>query len=97
MAPTSTSSTPLGCRRWPCRHRTRAPRVPAPPRIGLVLGAGGAVGGAFHAGVLSTLADELGWDARTAEVVVGTSAGSATGAILRAGLSPDDLARRARG
>jgi predicted acylesterase/phospholipase RssA len=29
-------------------------------RVGLVLGAGGAVGGAFHAAVLAALADELG-------------------------------------
>ena len=65
-------------------------------RIGLVLGAGGAPGGAFHAGVLAALA-EYGWDARTAEVVVGTSAGSITGASLRAGLPPPDLLNRATG
>jgi len=64
-------------------------------RVGLVLGAGGVTGGAFHAGVLSALADVIGWDARTAEVVVGTSAGSLTGTILRAGLPPTDLAARA--
>ncbi|HTK15054.1 MAG TPA: patatin-like phospholipase family protein, partial [Acidimicrobiia bacterium] len=64
-------------------------------RIGLVLGAGGAVGHAFHAGVLAALADHTGWDARDAEVVVGTSAGSLVGALLRAGLSPADLAARA--
>ena len=33
----------------------------------------------------------------TAEVIVGTSAGSLTGAILRAGLPPTDLAARALG
>jgi NTE family protein len=65
------------------------------PRIGLVLGAGGAVGHAFHAGVLAALADDTGWDARDAEVVVGTSAGSLVGALLRAGLAPADLAARA--
>lgn len=65
-------------------------------RIGLVLGAGGAPGGAFHAGVLAALS-EYGWDARTAEVVVGTSAGSITAASLRAGLPPADLANRATG
>jgi hypothetical protein len=31
-------------------------------RIGLVLGAGGVTGGAFHAGVLAALADGTGWD-----------------------------------
>lgn len=66
-------------------------------RIGLVLGAGGAVGGAFHAGVLSALVEGAGWDARGAEIVVGTSAGSVTGAILRAGLPPVDLVARATG
>ena len=63
-------------------------------RIGLVLGAGGAVGHAFHAGVLAALAGETGWDARDAEVIVGTSAGSLVGAFLRAGLSGPDLAAR---
>ena len=64
------------------------------PRIGLVLGAGGAVGHAFHAGVLAGLAEEIGWDARDAEVVVGTSAGSVVGALLRAGLTARDLAHQ---
>nr|MDP9335257.1 patatin-like phospholipase family protein [Actinomycetota bacterium] len=63
-------------------------------RIGLVLGAGGAVGHAFHAGVLAGLAEVAGWDARDAEVIVGTSAGSVVGALLRAGLSAPDLAAR---
>ncbi|HVF31956.1 MAG TPA: patatin-like phospholipase family protein [Acidimicrobiales bacterium] len=66
-------------------------------RIGLVLGAGGITGGAFHAGVLTALAEEVGWDARRAEVIVGTSAGSMTGAVLRAGLPSSDLAARAEG
>ncbi len=69
----------------------------AAPRVGLVLGAGGVVGGAFHAGVLAALAEFGGWDARRAELVVGTSAGSLTGAFLRAGFPPQDLAARARG
>ena len=64
-------------------------------RIGLVLGAGGVVGHAFHAGVLSALAEETGWDPRSAEVIVGTSAGSVVSALLRAGLSAEDLAARA--
>jgi NTE family protein len=54
-------------------------------RIGLVLGAGGVVGGAFHDGVLRALNDATGWDPRSAEVIVGTSAGSHVGAMLRAG------------
>src|SRR4051794_17825732 len=51
-------------------------------RIGLVLGAGGLTGDAFHRGVLRALADR-GYDARRADVVVGTSAGSMVGAFLR--------------
>jgi NTE family protein len=66
-------------------------------RIGLVLGAGGVTGGAFHAGVLAALQESTGWDARSAEIIVGTSAGSLTGAVLRAGLPPVDLRHRATG
>ena len=66
-------------------------------RIGLVLGAGGATGSAFHAGVLSALAEATGFDARKAELIVGTSAGAMAGALLRAGLPPADLVARARG
>ena len=54
-------------------------------RVGLVLGAGGVVGHAWHAGVLEALQEGRGWDARSAEVVVGTSAGSVVGALLRGG------------
>ncbi|MBV8159912.1 MAG: patatin-like phospholipase family protein [Acidimicrobiia bacterium] len=75
----------------PCPHRP-SPRQ----RVGLVLGAGGPVGHAFHAGVLAALAD-AGWDARGAEVIVGTSIGAVTGALLRADLSPADLYARATG
>ncbi len=63
-------------------------------RIGLVLGAGGAVGHAFHSGVLAALSETTGWDPRAAEVIVGTSAGSVVGALLRAGLSGPNLAAR---
>ena len=66
-------------------------------RIGLVLGAGGVVGHAFHAGVLSALAEATDWDARNAELIVGTSAGSVVGSVLRAGLAPADLAAQASG
>ncbi|HEX7167597.1 MAG TPA: patatin-like phospholipase family protein [Acidimicrobiales bacterium] len=65
------------------------------PSVALVLGAGGLTGGAFHAGVLAALQEGLGWDSRRAAVVVGTSAGSMTGAALRAGLAPVDLFARA--
>lgn len=64
------------------------------PRIGLVLGAGGVAGIAYHSGVLAGLAERLGWDPRDVELVVGTSAGSVTAAGLRAGLSAADLFAR---
>src|SRR5438270_7966110 len=65
-------------------------------RVGLVLGAGGPVGHSFHAGTLAALADG-GWDARDAAVIVGTSIGAVTGALLRAGISPGDLYARLTG
>jgi len=66
------------------------------PGIALVLGAGGTVGHGFHAGVLGALADH-GWDARRADVLVGTSAGSLVSSLLRAGMPASDLANRATG
>ena len=61
-------------------------------KVGLVLGAGGAAGAAYHAGTLLALEHDLGWDPRTADIVVGTSAGSIIGTLLRAGFTTDDLA-----
>jgi NTE family protein len=62
------------------------------PAIGLVLGAGGVEGQAYQAGVLSALQRETGWDPRQAAIIVGTSAGSVTGAALRVGVPATDLA-----
>jgi NTE family protein len=62
------------------------------PAVGLVLGAGGVVGQAYQAGVLAALQREIGWDPRAATTIVGTSAGSITGAALRAGVPAADLA-----
>jgi NTE family protein len=61
-------------------------------RVGLVLGAGGIVGQAYHAGVLAALEHDYGWDPRTAEVIIGTSAGSITGSLLRRGVPASELA-----
>jgi NTE family protein len=66
-------------------------------RIGLVLGAGGAAGAAYHAGALLALQHDTGWDPRRADVIVGTSIGSIVASLLRAGLSTDDLAAWASG
>lgn len=67
------------------------------PRVGLVLGAGGVAGHAFHVGVLRALQEATGWDPRRAEIVVGTSAGSVIGLGLRAGLAAPDLFARTVG
>ena len=61
-------------------------------RVGLVLSAGGIVGQAYHAGVLAALEHDLGWDPRSADVIVGSSAGSVTGSLLRLGVPASDLA-----
>ncbi len=61
-------------------------------RVGLVLGGGGVVGQAYHSGVLAVLEHDFGFDARTVDVIVGTSAGSITGTLLRLGVSAEDLA-----
>lgn len=53
-----------------------------PQRLGLVLGAGGEAGVAFHRGVLRALHD-LGLRPQDADIVVGTSAGALVGAGLR--------------
>jgi NTE family protein len=57
-------------------------------KIGLVLGAGGVLGGAWLTGGLHALATETGWDPGSADYVVGTSAGSMIGALCAAGVPP---------
>jgi len=60
-------------------------------RVGLVLGGGGVIGMAYHAASLAAIEHDLGWDPRTADIVVGTSAGSVVGALLRRGVPASDL------
>jgi NTE family protein len=57
-------------------------------RVGLVLGAGGVLGGAWLTGGLHALAEETGWDPGSADNIVGTSAGSLIGALVAAGVPP---------
>ena len=59
--------------------------------VGLVLSAGGAAAEAWHAGVVRALHEVTGWDARSAELIMGTSAGAITGLCLRTGIPPADL------
>ena len=54
----------------------------------VVLGAGGAAGWVFHAGVAQSLIQDFGWDVRDADLLIGTSAGAAVAAGLRAGTDP---------
>jgi NTE family protein len=57
-------------------------------RTGLVLGAGGIVGGSWLVGALEALESETGWSPSDAEIICGTSAGSVVGALAAQGLSP---------
>lgn len=57
-------------------------------KVGLVLGAGGVMGGAWLTGGLHALATETGWDPASADHIVGTSAGSMMAALLAAGVPP---------
>jgi NTE family protein len=62
-----------------------------------VLAAGGSVGVAYHGAVLAALQEATGWDPQQADVMVGTSAGSLTAAMLRAGVPATDLANISEG
>ena len=57
-------------------------------RVGLVLGAGGVMGGAWLTGGLQALAAETGWDPASADHIVGTSAGSMIAGLLACGVPP---------
>ncbi len=66
-------------------------------KVGLVLGAGGVQGGAWLTGGLDAIAEETGWDPATADVIVGTSAGSMIASLLAAGLPPWFMVAHSRG
>src|SRR5213080_579542 len=57
-------------------------------KVGLVLGAGGVMGGAWLTDGLHALATETGWDPASADYVVGTSAGAMMGSLLASGVPP---------
>lgn len=56
-----------------------------------MLGGGGTLGAAWMIGALSTLHEELGFDPRAADLIVGTSAGAILASLIGAGASPRDL------
>ena len=58
------------------------------------MGAGGALGAAWTVGALEALADLEGYDPSAWDVVVGTSAGSVTAALLGCGVTVGELADR---
>ena len=60
-------------------------------RRALAIGCGGTLGFAWTAVVLRALEEQLDWDTRTADVLVGTSAGSEIVAALGSGRTPQDL------
>ncbi|MFL6139076.1 MAG: patatin-like phospholipase family protein [Frankiaceae bacterium] len=67
------------------------------PRRGLVLGAGGILGLAWSIGALRALEEAEGFDPRTADVVIGTSAGSVLAALVGSGLSTRALVNNWQG
>jgi NTE family protein len=67
------------------------------PRIGLVLGAGGVLGGAWMAGALPALQELLPGAINDVDLIVGTSAGSVLGAALRCGVGIDEMIAHQRG
>jgi NTE family protein len=64
------------------------PRAKRPDRVGLVLGAGGVLGGAWLTGALHAIATETGWDPGSSDYLLGTSAGSMIGSLIACGVPP---------
>jgi NTE family protein len=54
--------------------------------VGLVLGGGGILGGAWLVGALHSLVEASGWNPTTARYIVGTSAGSVVGSLVAEGM-----------
>lgn len=73
------------------------PRARRAPRRGLVLGAGGVLGLAWAVGALSALEQQEGFDCRDMEMIVGTSAGSITAALLGCGVPVEVMLRHQSG
>lgn len=65
-------------------------------KTGLVLGGGGLVGMAYHAGAMKAL-HEVGLQLASADVIVGTSAGAIIGSYLASGWSGEDFYEYAHG
>lgn len=61
------------------------------PKRALVMGCGGVAGGAWTIAALHNLEKQLDWDARQANIMVGTSVGAVLAALLGAGVGVDKL------
>ena len=66
-------------------------------RRGVVLGAGGVLGAAWTIGALSAVEEELGFDPRSAELLLGTSAGSVLASFLGCGIGVETLRNHQQG
>ena len=64
---------------------------PTSPRRALVIGCGGVAGGAWSIAALHQLEQQLGWDCRDADILIGTSAGAVIASLLGSGISVDQL------
>lgn len=78
---------------------SRAPNGPGIDglRVGLVLGGGGILGGAWLIGALHALQEATGFDPVSATHIVGTSAGSVVGSLIAEGIPPWWLVYHQRG
>ena len=79
------------------RGRARTPAGKRPPRRGLVLGAGGILGSAWMIGALRAYEEQTGDDARSFDLIVGTSAGSVVATLLSVGIDVRTMADSERG
>lgn len=66
-------------------------------KTALVLGCGGVAGAAWSIAVLEQVEKQLGWDARDADILIGTSAGAVLAALLSAGVPLSQLLACQRG
>ncbi|MEU6580963.1 patatin-like phospholipase family protein [Nocardia sp. NPDC046763] len=66
-------------------------------RRGLAIGCGGTVGMAWIVAALVAVQEVLDWDPRTADVMIGTSAGAEALTMLGSGVGVDDLVAMQRG
>lgn len=66
---------------------------PRSKKRALVLGCGGVAGGAWTIATLAELERALGWDARRADVLIGTSSGAVIAALLGAGIPVERMVK----